>query len=149
MSEVIVDTLTGEYRLLRADIVHDCGEVINPLILDGQIHGGVAQGIGQALLEGCEYGDGGQLVTGSYMDYCMPRADDIAKGMDVQTVATHCTHNELGVKGCGEVGAIGSPPAVMNAIVDALSSLGVKHVEMPATPRRVWETINNAKSQAA
>jgi carbon-monoxide dehydrogenase large subunit len=83
------------------------------------------------------------------MDYCMPRADDTALSMDVQTVTTECTHNDLGVKGCGEVGAIGSPPAIMNAIVDALSQLGVKHVEMPATSQRIWETIKNATSQAA
>jgi carbon-monoxide dehydrogenase large subunit len=128
----------------------DVGRVINPMIVEGQIHGGVAQGIGQALLEGCVYDPAsGQLVTGSYMDYCMPRADNIARVIDVQTVTTECTHNELGVKGCGEVGAIGSPPAVMNAIVDALSALGVKHVEMPATAQRVWQTINTARSQAA
>ena len=113
------------------------------------MHGGVAQGIGQALLEGCVYDESsGQLVTGSYMDYCMPRADNLPP-VSVSTHVTECTHNVLGVKGCGEVGAIGSPPAVINAVVDALSSLGVRHIEMPATPARVWQTIRDARTKAA
>ena len=149
IAEVEIDPETGEVEVVNFVAADDVGQVINPMIVEGQIHGGVAQGFGQALLENCEYDASGQLVTGSYMDYCMPRADDIATSIDVQTVTTHCTHNELGVKGCGEVGAIGSPPAVINAIVDALSSLGVKDMEMPATPKRVWQAINNATSQVA
>jgi carbon-monoxide dehydrogenase large subunit len=150
IAEVEIDPDTGQVEIVNFTAADDVGRVINPMIVEGQIHGGVAQGIGQALLEGCVYDPAsGQLVTGSYMDYCMPRADNIARVIDVQTVTTECTHNELGVKGCGEVGAIGSPPAVMNAIVDALSALGVKHVEMPATAQRVWQTINTARSQAA
>ncbi len=150
IAEVEVDPDTGEVEIVNFAAADDVGRVINPMIVEGQIHGGVAQGIGQALLESCVYEAGsGQLVTGSYMDYCMPRADNISRSIGVQTVATHCTHNELGVKGCGEVGAIGSPPALINALVDALSPLGVRHVEMPATPKRVWDTIRKAKSQAA
>ncbi|MFT5176263.1 MAG: carbon-monoxide dehydrogenase large subunit [Gammaproteobacteria bacterium] len=149
IAEVEIDPETGVVEIANFVAADDVGRVINPMIVEGQIHGGVAQGIGQALLENCEYDASGQLVTGSYMDYCMPRADNIATAIDVQTVVTHCTHNELGVKGCGEVGAIGSPPAVINAIVDALSSLGVKDMAMPATSKRVWEAINNAKRQVA
>lgn len=149
IAEVEIDPATGEVEVVNFVAADDVGQVINPMIVEGQIHGGVAQGLGQALLENCEYEANGQLVTGSYMDYCMPRADNIATSINVQTVTTLCTHNELGVKGCGEVGAIGSPPAVINAIVDALSALGVKDMEMPATPKRVWQAINNATSQLA
>ena len=115
------------------------------MIVEGQVHGGVAQGIGQALLEGCNYDSEGQLLTGSYMDYTMPRADDVPNFV-VGTQGTLCTHNTLGVKGVGEVGAIGSPPAVINAIVDALSDLGVSDVSMPATPAKVWGAIQSAKT---
>src|SRR3546814_17387239 len=101
------------------------GRGINPMIVEGQIHGGLAQGIGQALLEGCVYDDQGQLVTGSYMDYTMPRADNLPS-FSVGTESTLCTHTSLGVQGCGEVGAIGSPPAVINAVVDALWGHGVR-----------------------
>ena len=115
--------------------VDDFGNIINPMIVEGQVHGGLAQGIGQALLEGCRYDkESGQLVTGSYMDYCMPRADDVPS-FKVGTEVTPCTHNPLGVKGCGEAGAIGAPAAVINALTDAL---GVRDIEMPATPERVW-----------
>jgi carbon-monoxide dehydrogenase large subunit len=104
----------------------------------------VAQGIGQALLEGALYDEAGQLLSGSYLAYTMPRAADLPS-YDVGTHATACTHNPLGVKGVGEVGSIGSPPAVINAVVDALAHLGVKHIDMPATPERVWRTIRDAK----
>ena len=113
------------------------------MIVEGQVHGGIAQGIGQALLEGCVYDDSGQLITGSYMDYTMPRADDLPS-YDVATESSECTHNSLGVKGVGEVGAIGSPPAVINAIIDALSELGVTDVPMPATSQAVWRAIQEA-----
>jgi len=115
------------------------------MIVEGQVHGGLAQGIGQALLEGCSYNEDGQLVTGSYMDYAMPRADDLP-GFVVETVkGTPCTHNPLGVKGCGEAGAIGATPAVINAVVDALAHLGVRDVPMPASPHSVWRTIQAAR----
>jgi carbon-monoxide dehydrogenase large subunit len=145
--EVEVDPATGQVRVDRFAASDDFGNVINPMIVEGQVHGGLAQGIGQALLEGCIYNEDGQLVTGSYMDYAMPRADDLP-GFVVETVkGTPCTHNPLGVKGCGEAGAIGSPPAVINAIVDALAALGVRDVPMPASPHNVWKTIQAARRQ--
>ncbi len=146
--EVEVDPDTGVVEVANFTAVDDVGRVINPLIVEGQIHGGVAQGVGQALLEGCVYDADGQLLTGSYMDYCMPRADDLPS-INAGTTTTLCKHNTLGVKGCGEVGAIGSPPAVINAVVDALSELGVTDVPMPATPQRVWQAIQAAKTAAA
>jgi len=114
------------------------------MIVEGQVQGGVAQGVGQALLEACVYDEGGQLLSASMMDYTMPRADDLAP-VSVATHTTLCTHNPLGVKGCGEVGAIGSPPAVINAVVDALRDYGVNHVEMPATPPKIWSIIHGTK----
>jgi len=141
--EVEVDPETGEVDVVAFTAVDDVGRVINPMIVEGQVHGGVTQGIGQALLEGCVYGRDGQLVTGSCLDYTMPRADDVPS-FQVGTHATLCTHNSLGVKGCGEVGAIGSPPAVVNAIVDALWDLGVRDIAMPATPEKVWQAIQRA-----
>ena len=143
--EVEVDPETGVTEVVNFTAVDDIGRVINPMIVEGQVHGGVAQGIGQALLEGCNYDSEGQLLTGSYMDYTMPRADDVPNFV-VGTQSTLCTHNTLGVKGVGEVGAIGSPPAVINAIVDALSDLGVSDVSMPATPAKVWGAIQSAKT---
>ena len=141
--EVEIDPNTGLVEVVNFSASDDPGIVINPIIVDGQIHGGLAQGIGQALLEGCIYDDNGQLITGSYMDYTMPRADDLPSYV-VSTEASKCTHNPLGVKGVGEVGSIGSTPAVINAIVDALSELGVKDVPMPATPQAVWRAIQEA-----
>ncbi len=143
--EVEVDPETGVTDVINFTAVDDIGRVINPMIVEGQVHGGVAQGIGQALLEGCNYDSEGQLLTGSYMDYTMPRADNVPNFI-VGTQSTLCTHNTLGVKGVGEVGAIGSPPAVINAIVDALSDLGVSDVSMPATPAKVWSAIQSAKT---
>jgi carbon-monoxide dehydrogenase large subunit len=126
-------------RVDRFSAVDDFGNVVNPMIVEGQVHGGLAQGIGQALLEHGIYDEhSGQLLTGSYMDYAMPRADDLPS-FNVKTAkGTPCTHNPLGVKGCGEAGAIGSPPAVINAICDAL---GIADVPMPATPHNVWQAI--------
>ena len=141
--EVEVDPNTGVVEVVSFTAVDDPGIVINPMIVEGQVHGGVTQGIGQALLEGCVYDDNGQLVTGSFMDYAMPRADNLPN-YNVATESTPCTHNSLGVKGVGEVGAIGSPPAVINAVVDALSALGVTDVAMPATPQTVWRAIQAA-----
>ena len=126
----------------------DFGRIINPMIVAGQVHGGLAQGIGQALLEGCVYDkETGQLLTGSYNDYAMPRADDLPS-FELSTNVTLCTHNPLGVKGCGEAGAIGAPAAITNAIVDALKALGVRHVEMPATPERLWRMIQQHRPAA-
>jgi carbon-monoxide dehydrogenase large subunit len=112
------------------------------MIVEGQVHGGIAQGIGQALMEHCVYDADGQLLTGSYMDYAMPRADDIPHLVVETAKGTPCTHNPLGVKGCGEAGAIGSPPAVINAICHAL---GIKELPMPATPQAVWAAAQAAR----
>jgi carbon-monoxide dehydrogenase large subunit len=142
--EVEIDPATGQVRVDRFTAADDFGRVVNPMIVEGQVHGGVAQGIGQALLEGCVYNEDGQLVTGTLMDYALPRADDLPS-LRVETIpGTPCTHNPLGVKGCGEAGAIGSPAAVMNAVTDALWDLGVRDVPMPATPYAVWQAIRGA-----
>jgi carbon-monoxide dehydrogenase large subunit len=146
--EVEIDPDTGVTRVVKFTAVDDVGRVINPMIVEGQIQGGIAQGIGQALLENAVYDKDGQLLSGSFMDYCMPRADDLPS-IDVGTHTTLCTHNPLGVKGCGEVGAIGSPPAVINAVVDALKPYGVKNIDMPASPEKVWRLIHGTMSQAA
>jgi len=143
--EVEIDKDTGITRIVNFTAVDDFGKIVNPMIVEGQVHGGLTQGIGQALTEGCYYDPvSGQLVTGTYMDYCMPRADDVPT-FKVGTKETACTHNPLGVKGCGEAGAIGAPAAVMNAITDAL---GVKDIAMPATPQRIWRVINDNKVAA-
>ena len=149
IAEVEIEIDTGIVSMVNFTAVDDVGQVINPMIVEGQVQGGVAQGIGQALLEACVYDAQGQLISGSMMDYTMPRADDLAP-VSVATHTTLCTHNPLGVKGCGEVGAIGSPPAVINAVVDALRDYGVRHVEMPATPAKIWSIIHaNAPRMAA
>jgi len=139
--EVEVDPATGVTRIERFTAVDDFGNVINPMIVEGQVHGGLAQGIGQAMLEHGVYDDEGQLISGSYMDYTMPRADDIPHFTVETAKGTPCTHNPLGVKGCGEAGAIGSPPAVINAICHAL---GIKNLSMPATPHVVWQAARSA-----
>jgi aerobic carbon-monoxide dehydrogenase large subunit len=141
--EVEVDPDTGRVTIERFAAADDFGNVINPMIVDGQVHGGIAQGVGQALLEGCVYDENGQLLSASYMDYAMPRADDLPFYAVDHSSATPCTHNPLGVKGCGEAGAIGSPPAVVNAVVDALQRAGkdVTHIDMPLSPSRVWAAM--------
>ncbi|HEX4261959.1 MAG TPA: xanthine dehydrogenase family protein molybdopterin-binding subunit [Acetobacteraceae bacterium] len=147
--EVQIDVETGVAEVVNFTAVDDVGRVINPMIVEGQVQGGVAQGIGQALLEHAVYDDQGQLVSGSFMDYTMPRFDTVPN-ITVGTEVTLCTHNPLGVKGCGEVGAIGSPPAVINAVVDALRDYNVRHIEMPATPQKIWSIIqSNAPRMAA
>ncbi len=144
--EVEVDPATGVVRVDRFSAVDDFGTIINPMIVEGQVHGGLVQGIGQALMEHGVYDrETGQLLTGSFMDYAMPRADDFPE-FKLGHVCTPCTHNPLGTKGCGEAGAIGSPPAVINAVLDALRPLGVKDFDMPASPHRVWEAIQAAKA---
>ncbi|MGE3710225.1 MAG: xanthine dehydrogenase family protein molybdopterin-binding subunit, partial [Hyphomicrobiaceae bacterium] len=146
--EVEIDPRTGEVEVQSFVAADDFGNVINPMIVEGQVHGGLAQGIGQALLEHAVYDNAGQLQTGSFMDYTMPRADDVPS-FTVTTTSTPCTHNPLGVKGCGEAGAIGAPPAVINAICNALAEYGIEHIDMPATPSRVWAAINARTSKAA
>ncbi|MEO6745489.1 MAG: molybdopterin cofactor-binding domain-containing protein, partial [Caldimonas sp.] len=137
--EVEVDTETGKVKIEKFTAVDDFGNIVNPMIVAGQVHGGIGQGLGQAIMEGCHYDpESGQLLTGSYMDYAMPRAMDLPN-YDIATTVTACSHNPLGVKGCGEAGAIGSPPAYINALTDAL---GVKEIAMPATAERVWRAAN-------
>jgi aerobic carbon-monoxide dehydrogenase large subunit len=137
--EVEVDPSSGEYQLCAFTAVDDFGNIINPMIVEGQVHGGLAQGLGQAMLENCSYDEeSGQLLSGSYMDYAMPRADNFIN-FKVDNCVTACTHNPLGVKGCGEAGAIGSPPALINALTDAL---GIRDLAMPATSERVWRAAN-------
>ena len=144
--EVAIDPATGVTRVETFTAVDDFGTLINPMIVEGQVHGGLVQGIGQALMENCVYDrETGQLLTGSFMDYAMPRADDFPE-FKIGNICTPCTHNPLGTKGCGEAGAIGSPPAVINAVLDALHGLGVKEFDMPASPHRVWEAIQAAKA---
>ena len=141
--EVEVDPETGKVTVCSFAAADDFGNVINPMIVEGQVHGGLGQGIGQALLENCTYDANGQLMTASYMDYAMPRADDLPFYAVDHSAQTPCTHNPLGVKGCGEAGAIGSPPAVVNAVIDALQSGGYKvaHIDMPVSPARVWAAM--------
>ncbi len=142
--EAEVDPDTGVVRIVRYTAVDDVGTVINPIIVEGQVHGGLAQGIGQALLERCVYADG-QLLSASFLDYAVPRADDLPRFASSFDERQPCTHNPLGAKGCGESGAIGAPAAVVSAVLDALAPLGVTEIEMPLTPERVWRTIRAAR----
>jgi carbon-monoxide dehydrogenase large subunit len=148
IAEVEIDPATGVVELVDWVCCDDFGNLINPMVVEGQVHGGIAQGVGQALYEEAAYNDNGQLLSASYMDYCMPRADHFPN-LKVENLVTACTHNDLGVKGCGEAGAIASPPAVINAVVDALSPLGVTDITMPATPQKVWQAIQAAQTKAA
>jgi carbon-monoxide dehydrogenase large subunit len=142
--ELEIDPDTGTIEIVHYSVVDDVGTVINPLLVYGQIIGGVAQGAGQILLEDIHFdADSGQLVSGSFMDYAMPRADNFPD-VHVHSNPVPTKTNPLGVKGCGEAGCVGAMPAVANAIVDALSVLGVRHIEMPATPERVWRAIRDA-----
>jgi carbon-monoxide dehydrogenase large subunit len=145
VAEVEVDPETGVVEVVSYATVNDFGVLINPMLVEGQAHGGIAQGLGQALLEMVAYDEDGQLVTGSYMDYALPRANDLpALGFISHPVPART--NPLGVKGCGEAGCAGSLPAVMNAVVDALSEFGITHIDMPATPYRVWQAIQAARA---
>jgi carbon-monoxide dehydrogenase large subunit len=143
--EVELDPETGATDIVKFTAVDDVGNIINPMIVDGQVHGGVATGIGQAILENAVYDEAGQLVSGSSMDYTLPRADDVPN-IDTETTVTPCPLNPLGVKGVGEIGAIGTPPAVINAVVNALGEYGVEHVDMPATPQKIWQAIQSASA---
>jgi len=144
IAEVEIDPETGVVEIVRYSVTDDVGKAVNPMIVRGQVHGGVAQGFGQAVLERTAYDDdSGQLLSGSFMDYCLPRATDLPN-IEVDLIEVPCGTNPLGVKGAGEAGAVGSPPAVINAIVDALSPLGITHIDMPATAEKVWRAIAEA-----
>ena len=146
MAEVEVDPETGSITVARYIVCDDVGRAVNPLIVRGQVHGGVAQGVGQAVMEHTAYDSGsGQLLAGSFMDYALPRASDLPD-IEVDLIEVPCESNPLGVKGAGEAGAVGSPPAVINALVDALSSEGVRTIDMPATPEKVWQALHLAEA---
>jgi carbon-monoxide dehydrogenase large subunit len=142
--EVEVDPETGAVTIDRFAAVDDLGMIINPMICEGQIHGGIAQGMGQALWENVAYDPSGQLLTGSFLDYGMPRADDLP-AFASELVEVPAKTNPLGIKGIGESGTIGAPPTIVNAVLDALRPLGVEHIDMPVTPARVWNAIRRAK----
>lgn len=148
-AEVEIDPETGVVTIKRYTAVDDVGTIINPMIVEGQLHGGITQGIGQALFEHGVYDQtSGQLLSGSFMDYCMPRADNLPNFL-LEQHSTTCTHTPMGVKGCGECGTIGSPAAIISAVVDALKPLGVSHVDMPATPNHIWNIIRNSSARVA
>ncbi len=148
VAEVEIDPDTGVTRIVRYSAVNDFGTVVNPMIVAGQLHGGVAQGIGQALMEEVSYDASGQPITGSFMDYALPRAGDVPS-MQVGDHPSPAKSNPLGTKGCGEAGCAGSLVCIVNAVVDALSEYGIKHINMPLTPERVWRAIQDAKANAA
>jgi aerobic carbon-monoxide dehydrogenase large subunit len=146
--ELEIDEETGEVDIVNYNVVDDVGTVINPLLLHGQIDGGIAMGVGQILMEDIKFDTEGQLLSGSFMDYAMPRASDLT-AFHVESNPVPTKTNPLGVKGAGEAGCVGAMPAVANALVDALSVLGIKHIEMPATPERIWKAIHEARSKSA
>ncbi len=144
VSEVEIDRDTGTIEVVRYFMVNDFGTVINPMLVAGQAHGGVVQGIGQALMEHARYDEQGQPITGSFMDYAMPRATD-APDFAIENHSVPCKTNRLGVKGCGEAGCAGALPSVMNAVVDALNEVGITHIDMPVTPEKVWRVLNGTR----
>jgi len=148
VAEVEIDRDTGQIEVVRYFMVNDFGTVINPMLTAGQAHGGVVQGIGQALMERTVYDGQGQPIAGSYMDYALPRASD-APGFSIEHHSVRCKTNRLGVKGCGEAGCAGALPSVMNALVDALGEYGIRHIDMPATPERVWRAIAQARGTSS
>ena len=148
VAEVEIDPETGVIEVVKYASANDFGTVINPLLVEGQMHGGLVQGIGQALMENTVYDEDGQPVTGSYMDYAMPRASDVPSFVTEHHPVPAKT-NPLGVKGCGEAGCAGALVSVMNAVVDALSEFGIRHIDMPATPERVWQAIKRAQAAPA
>jgi carbon-monoxide dehydrogenase large subunit len=148
VAEVEIDPETGIVQIVRYTGVNDFGTVVNPLLVAGQLHGGVAQGIGQAFMEHVSYDTSGQPITGSFMDYALPRAEDIPL-MQIGDHPVPAKSNPLGTKGCGEAGCAGSLSTLANAVLDALSELGVTHLDMPLTPERVWRAIRDAKAKAA
>jgi carbon-monoxide dehydrogenase large subunit len=146
--EVEIDAETGAVRVVRHTVVDDVGRMVNPMLVKGQIHGGVAQGLGQGLFEKLAYdAETGQLLAGSFMDYAMPRADDLPL-LDVDSHEVPTRVNPLGAKGVGEAGTVGALPALLNAVNDALAPLGVRHLDMPVTPERVWRAIREAGVRA-
>ena len=147
--EVEIDPETGKVHIDKYTVVDDVGNVINPLLAEGQIHGGIAQGVGQALLEDMKYDpETGQLLSGSFLDYCMPRADDLPN-YDCDWNPVPCKTNAIGAKGAGEGGTVAAVPAVINAVIDALAPYGVEDIAMPATPEVVWRAINGGQAKAA
>jgi carbon-monoxide dehydrogenase large subunit len=145
--EVEIDPDTGAVQVARYSSVNDFGTIVNPLMVEGQIHGGVVQGMGQCFMENARYDETGQLLTGSFMDYALPRAGDFAASFPWQSHPVPATTNPLGAKGCGEAGCAGALTSVMNAVVDALSELGITHFDMPASAPRVWEAITKNRGQ--
>jgi carbon-monoxide dehydrogenase large subunit len=148
VAEVEIDPETGVIEVLKYVAVNDFGTELNPLLVAGQVHGGLVQGIGQVLMENTVYDEQGQLLTGSFMDYAMPRAADVPS-FESESMPSPAATNPLGVKGCGEAGCAGSLVSVNNAIADALWELGITNLEMPASPQRVWQAIQKARSKAA
>jgi carbon-monoxide dehydrogenase large subunit len=147
IAEVEIDPETGVIEVVRYTMVNDFGTLVNPMLVEGQLHGGVMQGIGQALMERTAYDEEGQLVTGSFMDYQLPRAED-APPFRFESHASPTATNPLGAKGCGEAGCAGALPSVMNAVTHALSEFGIRHIDMPATPLAVWQAIQRARTAA-
>jgi carbon-monoxide dehydrogenase large subunit len=141
-----VDIETGEVRIRRYIAVDDCGRIINPAVVEGQVHGGIAQGVGQALMEGAAYDENGQILTASFMDYLIPTSTDLPT-LELDRTETPTPVNPLGAKGAGEAGTMGAPAAVVNAVVDALAPLGVSHIDMPLRPEQVWRVIQQARGQ--
>jgi carbon-monoxide dehydrogenase large subunit len=146
---VTVDPETGQVRLEKIVAVDDCGNAINPMLVEGQIVGGLAQGIGQALLEHVRYGEDGQLMTGTFMDYAIPRADDMPADLVLDRTVTPSPLNPLGAKGVGEGGACMAPPAIVGALVDALSSFGIRHADMPLTAEKIWQATRGPSRRCA
>jgi len=142
---VEVDRETGEPKITKYVAVDDCGNVINPLLVEGQVHGGIVQGVAQAMYEEVVYDENGQLLTGSLMDYALPRAHDLPQ-LELDRTVTPSPVNPMGIKGVGEAGTIGSTPAVVNAVVDALSPLGVTHIDMPLRPEKLWKILKRSKA---
>jgi carbon-monoxide dehydrogenase large subunit len=147
--EVEVDVDTGQVDVVGYWCVDDVGTVINPMIVEGQVQGGIAQGLGQALREHCVYDAAGQLLAGSFMDYAIPRAADLPPLVSELDQSVPCTHNPLGAKGCGEAGSIGAPAAIVGAVLDALRPLGVTDLQMPLTPARVWAALQAASRSSS
>jgi aerobic carbon-monoxide dehydrogenase large subunit len=145
---VDVDVETGKIEVVRWSCVDDCGPAINPMLIDGQIHGGITHAIGQALYEQVHYDEDGQLVTGTFVDYALPTAAEVPS-FETDRTETPSPVNSLGVKGVGEAGTIASSPAIVNAVIDALRPLGVTYIDMPLSPMRVWETIQEANGGAS
>ena len=145
IAEVEIDPETGVVEVVKYSMVNDFGVIVNPLLVAGQAHGGVVQGIGQALMEKTVFDEEGQFLTGSFADYALPHASD-AVMFEIDSHPVPAKTNPLGAKGCGEAGCAGSLPAVMNAVVDALSEYGIRHIDIPASPHRIWQAIRQAQS---